>query len=371
MANPTKFTDEQLQEMTDARTSVYLTHRPTVPALEEMMFHPNLILDHGFLRCVDYMGNDAAVVQAARISYGRGTKKGLDDTNLIRYMVRHRHNSPIEMCEIKFHVKMPIFVARQWIRTRTASVNEVSARYSILDKEFYIPTADQLAVQSTTNRQGRGDTLTEEEALAVQNILRADAASCYDDYEFLLNDPTSPNYNPERSGLARELARMNLTLNTYTQWYWKIDLHNLGHFLGLRADSHAQYEIRVYAEKMLDFVKAWVPDTYQAFVDYKFEAKTLSRMEVNLVRDIIKGYHVANEKTADIVNVALKQYMMQNEKLSADEADKIIMGPGDVSALLKQAAMPGGVPAELELRARYGMGKREVQEFLTNFVTEE
>lgn len=337
MANPTKFTDEQLQEMADARTNFSQTLRPTVPALEEMMFLPYPILDHGFLRCVDYMGNDAAVVQAARISYGRGTKKGLDDANLIRYMVRGRHSSPFEMCVIKFHVKLPIFVARQMVRHRMVSLNEVSARYSILDKEFYIPTADQLAVQSTTNRQGRGDVLSDEEAARVQTLLFDDASHCYDNYEYLLNDPASEKHDPERSGLARELARMNLTLNTYTQWYWKIDLHNLGHFLSLRADSHAQYEIRVYAEKMLDFVKAWVPDTYQAFVDYKFEAKTLSRMEVNLVRDLMQD---------------------------------VLHGSGTVSALLKQAATPGGVPAELELRDRYGMGKREVQEFLTNFVTE-
>jgi len=372
MINTSKFTAEQLQEMADASSNFSETLRPTVPALEKMMFLPYPILDHGFLRCVDYMGDDSAIVQAARISYGRGNKKGLDDTNLIRYMVRHQHSTPSEMCVIKFHAKLPIFVARQWIRHRASSVNEMSARYSILDKEFYIPTADQLAAQSTTNRQGRGDTLTEEQALAVQTILQKDATGCYDDYELLLNDPSSPNFDPERSGLARELARMNLTLNTYTQWYWKIDLHNLSHFLGLRADSHAQYEIRVYAEKMLEFVKAWVPISYQALVDYKFQAKTLSRMEVNLMRDLIKGYHVANEKTADIINVALKQYMMQNEKLSADEADKIIAerNCSDVPALLKQAATPAGIPAELELRMRYGIGKREIQEFLMNFVTE-
>jgi len=335
MSNPTQFTDDQLQEMVDARNNISQTLRPTVPALEKMMFLPYSILDHGFIRCVDYMGNDAAVVQAARISYGRGTKNSLDDAALIRYMARHRHNTPSEMCVIKFHVKLPIFVARQMIRHRMASVNEVSARYSILDKEFYIPTADQLAVQSTTNRQGRGDTLTEDEALVVQNLLRADATNCYDNYEHMLNDPTSENYNPNRSGLARELARMNLTLNTYTQWYWKIDLHNLSHFLSLRADSHAQYEIRVYAKKMLEFVKAWVPISYQAFVDYKFQAKTLSRMEVKLVRDMVQD---------------------------------ILHGSGTVSALLKLTEAPGGYQAELELRNRYGMGKREMQEFLANFI---
>ena len=195
------------------------------------------MLDHGFVRVIDYMGDDAAIVQAARVSYGRGTRRVSEDAGLIRYLMRHRHSTPFEMCEIKYHVKLPIFVARQWIRHRTANVNEYSARYSILDREFYLPAPEHLAAQSAVNRQGRGDVLAGDEAAQVLDLLREDATRSYDHYAEMLNeDEQGAPRDPARQGLARELARMNLTLNTYTQWYWKIDLHNLLHFLSLRAD---------------------------------------------------------------------------------------------------------------------------------------
>jgi thymidylate synthase (FAD) len=230
------------------------------------------------------------VVQAARVSYGRGTRAANEDRGLIRYLMRHRHSTPFEMCEIKFHVKLPIFVARQWIRHRTANVNEYSARYSILDREFYLPAPAQLAAQSSSNRQGRGDVLEGEEAARVLDLLREDAARNYDHYIEMLNeDEQGQPRDPGRQGLARELARMNLTLNAYTQWYWKTDLHNLLHFLSLRADAHAQYEIRVYAEAMMRTLEAWVPECAAAFRDYRLGAATLSAQMLAVVRRMLEG----------------------------------------------------------------------------------
>ena len=240
-----ELTEDQKQEIEAAREQSATTRRATVAALEDILHEPQPVLDHGFVRVIDYMGDDAAVVQAARVSYGKGTKKVSDDAGLIKYLLRHRHTTPFEMCEIKYHVKLPIFVARQWIRHRTANVNEYSARYSMLDREFYIPEPDQLATQSSANRQGRGDVLEGEEAARVLHLLRSDAEATYDHYVEMLNEDEAGHVvEAGRGGLARELARINLTLNTYTQWYWKIDLHNLMHFLSLRADAHAQYEIR-------------------------------------------------------------------------------------------------------------------------------
>jgi thymidylate synthase (FAD) len=272
------------------------TKRPTVAALEEILYEPLPVLDHGFVRVIDYMGDDAAIVQAARVSYGQGTRQVSDDAGLIRYLMRHWHSTPFEMCEIKYHVKLPIFVARQWIRHRTANVNEYSARYSILDKEFYIPEPEQLAAQATSNRQGRGETLQGEDARRVMDLLRDDATRCYDHYAWMLNE--SESGEPEdtsRPGLARELARMNLTLNTYTQWYWKTDLHNLMNFLRLRADAHAQYEIRVYAEVMLQTMKSWVPATYGAFEDYRLGSITLSAKGLAVVRQMLARSPVSFE----------------------------------------------------------------------------
>jgi thymidylate synthase (FAD) len=286
-------TPEQLAEIEAEQSRRAETRRPTVPALEAMLFRPLPVLDHGFVRVIDYMGDDAAIVQAARVSYGRGTRKVSEDAGLIRYLMRHRHTTPFEMCEIKYHVKLPIFVARQWIRHRTANVNEYSARYSILDREFYIPAPEHLAAQSTANRQGRGEVLSGEEADRVLDLLREDAARCHDHYTWMLNEgEPGVASDPARLGLARELARMNLTLNTYTQWYWKIDLYNLLHFLSLRADAHAQYEIRAYAEAMMDTVKAWAPAAYQAFLDYRLGAATFSAQMLAVLRRMLAGERV-------------------------------------------------------------------------------
>jgi thymidylate synthase (FAD) len=283
-------TDSQLIEIAALRAQSAATARPTVPALEAMLYAPFEVLDHGFVRVIDYMGDDAAIVQAARVSYGRGTRRVSEDAGLIRYLMRHRHSTPFEMCEIKYHVKLPIFVARQWIRHRTANVNEYSARYSILDREFYIPAAAQLAAQSVSNRQGRGDVLSGDEAAEVLTLLRDDAARNYDHYAAMLNEAADGQpLDPSRQGLARELARMNLTLNTYTQWYWKTDLHNLFHFLSLRADAHAQYEIRVYADAMLRTVEAWGPLATQAFRDYRLGAVTLSAGMLKVLKRMLAG----------------------------------------------------------------------------------
>ena len=283
-------TDEQNAEIAALRAQSSATRRATVPALEELLYVAMPVLDHGFVRVVDYMGDDAAVVQAARVSYGRGTKKVSEDAGLIRYLMRHRHTTPFEMCEIKYHVKLPIFVARQWIRHRTANVNEYSARYSILDREFYLPAPEHLAAQSAVNRQGRGDVLEGQEAAEVLDLLRGDAMRTYDNYAAMLNEGIDgAAVDPGRRGLARELARMNLTLNTYTQWYWKTDLHNLLHFLSLRADPHAQYEIRAFAEPMLRTLDAWVPATAAAFRDYRLGAMTFSAAMLAVIRRRLAG----------------------------------------------------------------------------------
>jgi len=268
---------DQLNEIAAQRSATEPTKRATVPALEEILYEPIPVLDHGFIRVVDYMGDDAAIVQAARVSYGRGTRKVLEDAGLIRYLMRHWHSTPFEMAEIKYHVKLPIFVARQWIRHRTANVNEYSARYSKLQDEFYLPAPDQLGIQSSANRQGRGAVLDADQAARVLDLLREDAARCYRDYAWMLNeDDSGEKLDADRAGLARELARINLTLNTYTEWYWKTDLHNLMHFLRLRADAHAQYEIRVYAEAMLETLRRWVPHTHAAFMEYQMGAAHIS-----------------------------------------------------------------------------------------------
>ena len=283
-------TDAQLAEIEATRGHRAETARPTVPALEAMLFSAIPVLDHGFVRVIDYMGDDAAIVQAARVSYGRGTRRVSEDAGLIRYLMRHRHSTPFEMCEIKYHVKLPIFVARQWIRHRTANVNEYSARYSILDREFYIPAPENLAAQSSVNRQGRGEVLGGDQAMRVLDMLREDATRSYDHYVEMLDEAEDGGpRDPEHPGLARELARMNLTLNTYTQWYWKTDLHNLLGFLSLRADAHAQYEIRVYADAMVATVAAWVPAAYQAFQDYRLGAVTLSAQMLEVVKRMIAG----------------------------------------------------------------------------------
>lgn len=297
LERPAAVTQAQRSEIEAQRQATHETRRATVPAMEVLLYQPIPVLDHGFIRVIDYMGDDAAVVQAARVSYGAGTKKVREDAGLINYLMRHRHTSPFEMCELKIHVKMPIFVARQFLRHRVASANEVSGRYSILDREFYMPVPDNLAAQAKTNRQGRGDLLNEIEAARVLELLRADAASAYSHYEEMLNEIDGQILDPERQGLARELARMNLPVNLYTQLYWKMDLHNLLHFLSLRADAHAQYEIRVYAEALLDVVKQWVPATYAAFIDYRMGAHELSAKGLAVVRRMLRGEKVEREST--------------------------------------------------------------------------
>ena len=287
---------EQNDEVEQLRASSSTTLRATVPSLEEILYKPLPALDHGFVRVVDYMGDDTAIVQSARVSYGKGTKKISNDKGLIKYLMRHWHSTPFEMCEIKLHVKLPIFIARQWIRHRTANVNEYSARYSILDKEFYIPSLENLASQSQVNKQGRAESLSSEEAEKVITLLKNDAEQTYRNYEVMLNENSEGETLDDGSmGIARELARMNLTLNTYTQWYWKIDLNNLLHFLALRADAHAQYEIRVYADIILDIVKKWVPVTYEAFEDYRVGGTQLSAKEILILKKIIKGETVDPE----------------------------------------------------------------------------
>ncbi len=291
-----KLTKEQAQEIKDQQSQENITKRVTAPELEKILYEALPILDHGFIRVVDYMGNDTSIVQAARVSYGKGTKKVNTDAGLIKYLMRHWHSTPFEMCEIKYHVKLPIFIARQWIRHRTANVNEYSARYSILDKEFYLPAQENLAAQSQSNRQGRGDVLEGEQAKKVLKLLKTDAERTYSNYEEMLNERFDGSIiDKNEIGLARELARMNLTLNTYTQWYWKTDLLNLMNFLRLRADHHAQYEIRAYADAMLDTLKKWVPITYEAFMDYRVGGTEVSAKGKLIIKKLIKGEEVLME----------------------------------------------------------------------------
>ena len=291
-----KLTKDQIKEIKDLQTQNNYTKRVIAPLLEDIMYEAVPVLDHGFIRVIDYMGNDNSIVQAARVSYGKGTKKVNTDSGLIKYLMRHWHSTPFEMCEIKYHVKLPIFIARQWIRHRTANVNEYSARYSILDKEFYLPDQQNLAAQSTTNRQGRGKIIKGDQAKKVLDLLKEDAERTYKNYEEMLNQRyDGSTVDESKIGLARELARMNLTLNTYTQWYWKTDLLNLMNFLRLRADSHAQYEIRAYADVMLDSLKRWVPTTFDAFLDYRVGGTEVSLKGKKVLQSFMNGKEISIE----------------------------------------------------------------------------
>ena len=293
-----KLTEEQKKDIKNQQSQKFTTKRVIAPSLEDILFEALPILDHGFIRVIDYMGDDTSIVQAARVSYGKGTKKVNTDAGLIKYLMRHWHSTPFEMCEIKYHIKLPIFIARQWIRHRTANVNEYSARYSILDKEFYLPSKENLAAQSKNNRQGRGEVISGEQAKEVLDLLKGDAERTYDNYETMLNERYDGSIIDEKkSGLARELARMNLTLNTYTQWYWKTDLLNLMNFLRLRADHHAQYEIRAYADVMLDTLKRWVPITYEAFMDYRVGGTEVSSKGKEVIKKLIKGENISIDET--------------------------------------------------------------------------
>lgn len=276
--------------------------RPSVPALDARLNSPTKVLDHGFIRVIDYMGDDSAICQAARVSYGQGTKSISDDRGLIRYLMRHWHTTPFEMCEIKLHVKLPVFVARQWIRHRTANVNEYSARYSILDREFYIPEKNQICVQSLDNKQGRGQEMDDQGGQEALKIFSEASDEAYDLYEYLLGDEKEPGL-----GVTRELSRMVLPTNIYTQWYWKTDLHNLFHFLRLRADSHAQWEIRQYANVICELVKDWVPLAYGAFEDYRLNAEQFSAQELDLLKAILRREAILDEEDAEFFNLSSRE----------------------------------------------------------------
>jgi len=291
---------DQLNEINSSINSSSKTIRPVAPGIEKILYQVFPALDHGFVRVVDYMGDDQAIVQAARVSYGKGTSRVSEDRGLIRYLMRHRHSTPFEMCEIKLHVKLPMFIARQWIRHRTASINEYSARYSVLDKEFYIPEEKDLAVQSKLNKQGRGNILSPKDSEEALFLLKRDAEKSYETYEYLLNENNKGEVIDEnRDGLSRELARINLTLNTYTQWYWKTNLHNLMNFIFLRADSHAQYEIRVYADIIYKIMESWVPITAEAFNSYRSGSVELSAEAINVIKLMLAGNKV-DQKTSGL-----------------------------------------------------------------------
>lgn len=289
-------TPEQKAEIEALRKIQYTTRRATVPAIEEILYQPFDVLDNGFIRVIDYMGDDAAIVQAARVSYGRGTKQTRDDQGLINYLMRNAHTSPFEMCAIKLHVKLPIFVARQWIRHRMANVNEYSARYSVLDNEFYTPPIEQLSAQSSVNKQGRESSLGTNRAEQILGLLKSDASQSFDHYFQMLNrNQEGEEIIPGETGLARELARIGLPLSTYTQWYWKIDLHNLLHFVNLRADSHAQWEIQEYARIMLNILQLWVPLVTKAFINYRTGGAHLSEEGLSVVRMLLAGEQIDPE----------------------------------------------------------------------------
>lgn len=268
--------------------NVAKTGRVISSGIEKILYKPISVLDHGFIRIIDYMGNDSSIVQAARVSYGAGTKKVQEDRSLINYLMRHGHTTPFEMCEIKLHIKLPIFVMRHWVRHRTANINEYSARYSVLSNEFYIPELEQIAKQSEANKQGKSEEIINiSKGKEIINILKEFSASAYEKYTYML----------DKLSLARELSRTILPVGIYTEMYWKIDLHNLLHFLKLRTDSHAQYEIRCYANKILDIVKAWVPFTYDAFINYCQNSVSISKKCINLNKRILKGEKVSQKNS--------------------------------------------------------------------------
>lgn len=290
-------------------------------------------LDKGFVGLVDAMGDDSSIVQAARTSYGNGTKSVNEDRSLIRYLLRHQHTSVFEMVEFKFHLKMPIFVMRQHIRHRMANVNEYSGRYSVMTDEFYIPELGRLQTQSSINKQGSGDQLEGQELEMVYNTIQRISQDNYQDYLSLINEEGGRSYNIEnRKGLSRELARIILPLNNYTELYWKIDLKNLFHFLKLRADHHAQKEIQDLANAMAGFVKARCPVAWEAFEDYWQHATTVSRLEKNLLQDII-------------------DYSNRTSIPFAESYDYMVKEAGDKKSLY----------------TKYGMSKRELTEFETTW----
>jgi thymidylate synthase (FAD) len=288
------------------------TKRPTTPAAEEILGQYFPVLDHGFVALVDYMGGDDSIERAARVSYGYGTRRSSQTRGLIRYLRRHHHTTPSEMVELKFHCCMPVFVARQWIRHRTANVNEYSGRYSLIPLLFYTPQPQDFALQSEQNNQGRSAVAASEalyaEATSRWQRLRSDAAETY---SWLVAED-----------IARELARIELPLSTYTQWYWKIDLHNLLHFLTLRVDPHAQLEIRAYGEVMAGMVKRVAPLSYEAWIDYDLAGARVSRGELAALRALID----VDENTLSVRSDAppLDAEQMASFGLAAREARELM-----------------------------------------------
>jgi thymidylate synthase (FAD) len=252
--------------------------RPSVPEADRLIGVKHPVLSHGYVVLVDYMGNDAAIVQAARVSYGAGTKTVRDDRGLIRYLLRHRHTTPFEMVEIKFLVRLPVYVARQWVRHRTSSLNEYSARYSVVPDEYDLPPAEDIREQSRQNRQGRGGPLPTQVVEQFRNDLDRVSREAYDAYTRALE-----------GGVARETARLLLPVAYYTEWYWKSDLHNLFHFLSLRLDPHAQEEIRKYAAVLAEITRTIVPVAYEAFEEFTLRSLSLSRREQEAVRALLQG----------------------------------------------------------------------------------
>ena len=266
------------------------TRRLTTPEADAMIGVKFPCLDRGFVYLVDYMGGDASIVQAARVSYGIGTKTVNEDRGLIRYLMRHQHTTPFEMVEFKFHLKLPIFVARQMIRHRTANVNEYSGRYSVMPDEFYVPPVEQVTRQSASNRQGGGEPVTPAEAAEVIGRIDGEQRTVRNGYERMLE-----------LNIRRELARVNLGVAQYTEWYWKNDLHNLFRFLMLRLDDHAQYEIRVYAQAMAEIVKAVAPVAWEAFEDYVLKAQKFSGLEMEALERLLSSEHKGWPEADEIV----------------------------------------------------------------------
>ncbi len=261
-----------------------MTKRICVENLENILEKEIKILDKGFIRVVDYMGDDSAIVQAARISYGKGTKTVSNDRSLIRFLLRNEHTSVFEMCEIKLHIKAPIFVARQWLRHRTANVNEYSARYSEMEKDFYCPDIENITGQNLSNKQARGGHLDQSIQEQAQAQIQQMNDHTYDEYMKLID-----------SGVAREIARGVLPTNLYTQFYWKIDLNNLLRFVKLRSSAHAQFEIREYAEQIKEILKLWVPITHEAFDNYNH--LSLSKEGTAAVTKLLQGEKIQREDT--------------------------------------------------------------------------
>ncbi|MBX3032133.1 MAG: FAD-dependent thymidylate synthase [Chloroflexi bacterium] len=281
----TRLTTEQVADIATQRAVQVPTRRATSEAMEQLLFQPVPVLDQGFVRVVDYMGDDHAIVQAARVSYGAGTRTVRSDAGLIDYLMRHQHTSPFEMCELKLHVKLPVFVARQWIRHRTASVNEYSGRYSEIADTFYDPAPDAIGRQSATNRQGSTGAVSAEVADAARTRWREDADCAYQHYRDLLDAGDE--------AVAREVARIGLPLSHYTEWYWKVDLHNLLRFLELRMDRHAQHEIRAYATAIGSIVAAWVPATWASFTAHRLDALRISGRARTVISAALEGQPLA------------------------------------------------------------------------------